>query len=399
MGLLDKFFPRPVKPENYSKLVIEEFRRNNVIASASASDPFELTLGQESKVFLNNAYSQYCSAGDAERAAKVTFFVSAQLEERITLTNENLDQLLPVVRSNAFYSLLDLTRRAEGNTGQSSSAFETFGPGIAVGLVVDSEKAMTLVQSSDLDALGLTFGEALNIALKNLETGFEHTFIEHADGLYIGDWSDGYDSSRILLPSVWSDLKLKGIPLIHIPSRDKFFIFGASDPFAMELALRLGEEEHFGAYPLSCDMFAQHDGKWKVGVPAAPESKAIQDRMVRRRLALDYAQQKELLERIYERDHIDLFVASYSLYNDPPDQFSASVWSRGIPTLLPQTDQVILLVDPDKKITIRVSWEALRKVCIQLMPRVRGLYPNRSQVVNFPTDVQIDQLRTQAIPE
>jgi hypothetical protein len=399
VGIVDKLFPRPVTPEQYAKLVIAEFRRHDVAATSATADPFELSLDDGSKAFLNNGYALYCRATNAERPEKLANFVAGLLRWDRNLTRDKLHQLLPVVRSSVYYSVLDLMRRAEKWTNNTAPAHEAFAPGLATGLVVDSERAMSHVQASDLDKLGLTFSEALKIAINNLEAGFDHTLVEHADGLFIGDWSDGYASSRILLPSVWSGLRFKGAPLIHIPCRDKFFVFGDADTYAMELALILGQEEIDGAYPLSADIFTYRDGKWKCGVPGAPETKSIQDRMVRKKLALDYAQQKELLDRIYEQEHIDVFVASYMLYEvvEPPDEFSAAVWSRGIPTMLPLSEKVVLLIDTDTKESIRVHWADLRKICKELMPRVKGLHPIRFQLLEFPDAEQIEQLRSVAI--
>ena len=399
MGLLDKLYPRPVKPEHYSRLIIDEFYKHGISATVSADNPFELRLEDNSQVFLNNAYALYCKASNAERAEKISFFVSAQLPHDRTLTKANLHRLCPVVRSSAYYSLTELINRADGRTDGSEYAHAPLAPGIAVGLALDSEKSMTLVRRRDLEAVDLSFDEALKMATENLEKNFDHTLIEHAPGLYIGDWADGYASSRILLPSVWRSLSIKGIPLLHLPSRDKFFVIDASDPHAADLALTLGEEEHNGAYPLSPDVFLWREDKWLCGVLRAGEAKSIQNRMVQNRLALDYAQQKELLDKIYEQEHIDVFVASYTLYEtaDPPAQFSVSVWSKGIPTLLPITDQVTLLVDVETKDTLRVSLLDLRKVCEETMRRVKDLYPIRFQLFEFPSDARLEQLRELAI--
>jgi hypothetical protein len=83
-----------------------------------------------------------------------------------------------------------------------------------------------------------------------------------------------------------------------------------------------------------------------------------------------YDEQKRRLEELYEKTGKDYFVASYNLLQDKDDgsYFAFTQWSKGVPTLLPKADRVILY-DPDQpegKLG-SVAWERVAAVAEALM--------------------------------
>jgi len=75
------------------------------------------------------------------------------------------------------------------------------GEHFGVALVYDLPGAMRPVPQSNLDAWGITFYEALEIAKENLRE-IPATFIgpTHSDGVYLSETEDSYDASRLLFP-------------------------------------------------------------------------------------------------------------------------------------------------------------------------------------------------------
>ena len=114
-------------------------------------------------------------------------------------------------------------------------------------------------------------------------------------------------------------------------------------------------------------------------------------------LAGDYAQQKALLDKRHERDGVDLFVASYEAVKDETtdEVRSYSTWSEGVDTLLPVTDQVILIASDDKglptKITAAADWDVVARHAGDLMQPADG-YPERVRVAEFPTSDVLDRI-------
>jgi len=74
---------------------------------------------------------------------------------------------------------------------------------------------------------------------------------------------------------------------------------------------------------------------------------------------------------------------------------SYSVWSEGVDTLLPQTDDIVLLrPEPDAgevKLAAAGSFERVREVVGDLMQPL-GIYPERYRVGAFPSERQLEAI-------
>jgi hypothetical protein len=69
------------------------------------------------------------------------------------------------------------------------------------------------------------------------------------------------------------------------------------------------------------------------------------------------------------------------------------VWSRGIDSLIPVTEQIAFMLDPEKSEFFRVQWDAAVSVVGKLMEADPQLIPKRTWVREFPNEEQIAQLR------
>ncbi len=135
------------------------------------------------------------------------------------------------------------------------------------------------------------------------------------------------------------------------------------------------------------------------GVPLAG---AGQCPKARRALESLYFEQRCVLEERFKQDAVGLFVADYALaapWDAPP--FSYCVWTRGVPTLLPETDFVVLSALGSKTSDYWqaiVPWNQLLRVtqdaCCVLEP---DLIPVRWRAVIWPTQPMLQELRAAAV--
>ena len=59
-------------------------------------------------------------------------------------------------------------------------------------------------------------------------------------------------------------------------------------------------------------------------------------------LGQDYAEQKDLLDKMNIKNGVDVFVATFSVVQAPDGRiFSYAVWAEGVDALLPETDMVV----------------------------------------------------------
>jgi hypothetical protein len=110
-----------------------------------------------------------------------------------------------------------------------------------------------------------------------------------------------------------------------------------------------------------------------------------------------YAEQKELLDKVHEKEGVDVFVATYmaSRHAETESHNSVCSWAKGVPTLLPVAEQVYFY-DPDlpegQKVLAQADWDIVRFHCGQLMTMTD--HPlRRWRVEAFPTVEQLEAVR------
>jgi hypothetical protein len=98
--------------------------------------------------------------------------------------------------------------------------------------------------------------------------------------------------------------------------------------------------------------------------------------------------QKGQLDKLYGQKSKDLFVASYKLNMAKDGEYSSfSVWSKGVPSLLPETDTVFFF-DPglpkDQQVVARAPWATVISVVGDFMLDT-NMFPTRFYVSKFPS--------------
>jgi hypothetical protein len=162
----------------------------------------------------------------------------------------------------------------------------------------------------------------------------------------------------------------------------------------VDLSSKLYQEQH---HPMSLHAFRLSEDSWLPWLPpsdhklhAAFHGAAI------RASGSDYAEQKELLDKIHEEERVDEFVASFSGIQRDNVLTSYCVWSEDVVALLPKTDCVMFCRgDGDDGFLGRADWNRVMDVVGELMEEVEDLYPARYRVREFPTAAQLQQLHLQ----
>jgi hypothetical protein len=67
-----------------------------------------------------------------------------------------------------------------------------------------------------------------------------------------------------------------------------------------------------------------------------------------------------------------------------------------VDSLLPLTDEVILVIDPETKDRVSVKWSIAQSVVGRLMEKQDDLLPERYRVRSFPSQEEIAELRRAA---
>lgn len=215
------------------------------------------------------------------------------------------------------------------------------------------------ITGADLESWGVSFEEALEVALANLRAASSAPPRLLAPGLFAGNWNDANDSARVLM-LLELNLPLKGDPVVFMPTREALFITGSEDTEGLGHALeRLGQHGH----AVTVVPFRHADGAWtrfEVEVDH-PHSARL------RKLAFDdryqeYAEQKGLLDSLFRVQGRQVEVASCSGYRLKDGSVMTCSWVNGVETLLPETDRVMLVdnkLPEEDRVVSEPTWAEL----------------------------------------
>lgn len=307
--------------------------------------------------------------------------------------------LLPVVRSADDYGIHGLSAEVSRAGPMATVATRPLVNDIVVALVVDGKNAMATVAEKRLEEWGVSFEQALDQALSNLRGLAEHGgWKQVRPGVWSGEWGDYYESSRMLLPDLVHRLNVKN-PVVMVPFRGAILVTSAQDGEGIEGMLATVEQSIANNNRwISFRPAILHGTAW---TPFTPPP-ALEERF--RRLSFEsaapaYAQQKELLEKKFEADGGDVFVASYSAFTRDERLVTWATWSEGVThALLPVTDVVVFVMSgSDAAESLMVPWACVREIVGHLMLPTEWM-PTRLQVQEFPSPEELERLKAAALP-
>ena len=412
MGWLDFLFGPPSR-DKFAQLVMAELRK---VGSKSAMryDPEQFLIERGGDGFINlaNLYHEYCQASRGERSKVLERFIRGCLGTTgFELPEEFSDvhpDLLPVVRSRFYLESVALQSRARGGTGVAVPQ-QPIGDHLALSLVYDLPQAMRSIIQEDLDKWEVSLYEAIEAARSNLEqmgnVAFASLQSEGGERVYVSATNDNYDASRLVMLDLVRKMPVRGDYVAMVPNRDTLVLTGSEDESGLAVMCKIAEESFQKPRPISTVALRLVGDEWESWLPEAgspAHAKLHELRM--RTIGMEYNDQKELLDQIHQHTGENLVVASFCAvqHKDSGRVSSYSVWSEGVDTLLPQTDDLILL-RPDAaadKIDVVAagSFERVREVAGDLM-EPQGTYPERFRVLDFPTQQQIAAIGKRDWPE
>lgn len=385
----------PEKNE-FARLVVRAFENAGASALEYREEEFAIKVpGRDATIFLHNAYSNYCQAPREKRAELISKLVAsfAAIPEIPKDFAAARQHLMPVVRDAAYHNLTQLMQSVSGaaDGGQNWQA-KPLADGLIAGLAFDSEHSITSVNQATIEGWGATFDDVFSVAKDNLWERTDPNRLVGKNGVYWGEWGDSYDSSRMLFPELIYRLALDGDPVAYVPNRDSLVVTGKKNVPGLRSILKTGEQSHFKqGHPVSPDLYLLEDGLWKMYAPRDLDLRELWMASKRRRDALDYAQQKQALDKLpaYE----DVFVANANLLTLDGRVFSVAVWPRDVDTLLPRTEMIAFLLDEESQRSVMVIWDAAVTIIGNLLAEEPGLIPVRYRAREFPNDGQIAQLQ------
>ena len=392
------------------RLARDRFAKRVRRAIAAAGGPADFVYDRaafalrrkEATAFLGNTYQSYRQARGPLRARVLANAVAAfarRNDDDLSDFSQVESSLVAVVRERAFLAALEGPGWGLGNASAPDvrPVQAAFSQWFSKALVVDYPTHVAVVNRSHLKSWGMTFDEVFALGLAKLRDSTLPRF-RPENGYFVGEWHDDYDSSRILIPSLFDDLPLDGDPVVTLPNRRTLMVAGANQADAIRAMLAKAETiVRDLAKPQNPSPLVVRNGvvsDFRVA-STSPIFHAVQRARKFAGLAT-YTDQKANLDRHYQQSGKDIFVAAFTLNQAPTGQYtSSSVWSKGVATLLPETD-VVMFHDADQpeaaRMVARAAWHQVTAVLGDLMLDTR-LFPPRHFVAEFPSPEQLAILR------
>jgi hypothetical protein len=405
MSLIDKVFSgKPSRPD-FAEMIVRALHEAGVEKVDQSESDFSLKMEGGATIFLGNVYANFCAAPRKARQSIVSEFVAAaaSITQLSSLPSDFAavkPNLMPVIRDAAYFSIVRLMNRKNGiDDPDPEVVLKNLAGGLVVGLAYDTERNIASIGRSSFAPWSVSLDEAFKAAKENLWEKTDPNRLAGQDRVYRGEWADSYDSSRILLTELIYRLSVDGDPVAFIPNRDLLWVTGTNNSAGLAAILKDGLESHFKqGHPLSPDLYVLEDGTWKVYVPEDKSLRELWMKIKRQRDAIDYAQQQKLLNEIHEIEDIDIFVASYKIYERKDGfAYSACVWTDGIDSSLPRSENIAFMANVENPEYFVVPWEAAAPVVGDLLELEPDLVPVRYRARQFPSDEQLAKLRPLAL--
>jgi hypothetical protein len=398
MGLLDSLFP-PLSFEKFAHRFIGELKKAGVVELLSFDTENGRILRGAGKdaasIYMANFYQEYLSLPRSKRGQ----YISARARLFATENNDLPDDF-ESARSNLrpkvwVRVLFENTRLQTQIDGGDSSKFDApeyeIGSHLVASLVYDLPETMRSISNANLRDWGVSYYEALEVARENLEQE-PYVFAQIGEGCYASSTGDNYDACRLLIPTLMEKLTVKGDVIAMVPNRDTLLVAGSEDEPSLAIMLALAKKANEEMRPMVPIPLRLDGDAWVDWLPdrSHPLAAGFQE-LAMRFLNEQYGEQKELLEKLTEKNQDNIFVASYSLIQkDDGSLYSYAVWCQDVETWLPRTEWVMFFRGEDDVPAI-ARWEMVEQVVGRLMQPTEH-YPARFHVAKFPSEAELAAL-------
>ena len=311
-------------------------------------------------------------------------------------------QLMPKLESRMAAEIYKLSAGLEGKLLEFPSC--VIGEYLILQLVLDDGQAYSYVTREAFENWGISFDEALGVAIDNLRArtppdfcqtvGLEHNgvVLENFEGVYAARAGPlAYNATRILLTDYIGRCKVKGDIIAFVPNDERLIISGSDNQLNSAVAWGWIEDAKQHNCLLCPFMFKLQQGEWH-RVRSLNGLLAIEEVNY---LGSAYNAQRKLLQKMNERNGLtDITVAELTAhkYESSGKIISACIWEEGKEILLPETDEIFFATagsDGQLRVITRAPWSRIIEVCGDLLEPL-SIFPPRYRVIEFPS---IERLR------
>ncbi len=362
---------------------------------------FADTDGNQVALPLSDLFKSYLAAPSHRKLFELQKTLHAYLlpPSRNRLS-ETLSTLFPCIRS--YMALKHDNDRVVANAPPESEdelVLFPYADVLGVGLIVENNGTHHQVCYSDLERLGLSAEEAIEIAVENLSRISLDPFRLVQAGFYASPWKDSHDGARLLLTELFAGLKVEGELVAMTPTSETLLVTGSEDAAGMALMMSLSttlikEPNATHALPL-----VLRDGIWTAYIvsPGDPNFDTVHSYRMNVLNMLYGEQERYLISLKMERPKV--FVSPFLLERDKKSGYVFSKTSivDGAVNSFPECDIIEFYRQNAQGKKYCAARGTFKKVVEQLflfLIEDRNLRPIRWRIKNFPGRSELDVIGT-----
>ncbi|MBA3993579.1 MAG: hypothetical protein C0469_08635 [Cyanobacteria bacterium DS2.3.42] len=365
--------------------------------------------GEPQQLFgLAAMFDEYNTAPQAERPSVIerycSFFLGVNRNSLPESFVEAKDGLMLIIRHRYLYQVMQMRLALEQGVKSESDELPSeqeiphvvLGDEFAAGLSYDFPDAMIQITGRQLIKWGVSFDEVYKCALENLKKRSDKPLVEAVNGVYISNWQDGYDASRILLTDMIANLPLSGAPVAMMPSAENLVITGADDVEGLASVLNVIEPMADKPRSMVGVPMVLRGGEW-MPFEMAPEHPLYERFRVLRisATARSYADQRGVVTEWLQSIGAPAVVTPYlATQRRDGSVSSCSVWPEGVPCVIPRADSVVFTgdsQDSNQEVVACNSWEKVLEVVGGLL-KPTPFHPELYRVERFPSTTELAQI-------
>ena len=356
-------------------------------------------------MFLQNTFVETRDSSPEQRSSALRRLISCiDTSEEARDWDSAMPSLVPLLRASTF----------GGAVGMGATMVRLpFVPFLTLFIGLDDAARIVFSNNKELEAWGQTPESALSQAFVNLGKHVASATQECPDSEPYDDdapypiWhvtrDDSYESSRITLPGYLESFRgrVLGNPIAIVPHRSMLVISGDGHPEALRRLAEMAEREFSASTRSVSPAIYTTDANARVApLRLAPEHP--QHDLVERGhqlLAHDvYHEQKTLLEKRFEQEGLDVFVATHMLLTDKKTGklSSSSTMTEGVPSLLPETDKLALVSRSSGRKVLVVARAVVAELAPECFEPAHGFDPPRIRTLSWPSPEKLAELERRA---
>jgi len=256
--------------------------------------------------------------------------------------------------------------------------------------------AIVSVGHEELKSWEVTFEDAFSDSLNNLSKKTTGKCEELKPGLYSCNLGDYHDNARILLPDLFSDIKLDGDPVVVVPNRDVFLVTGSENVEGLRMLDHLAWCQYEENYYISPVSLIRRNNAWQTYAPTDRPDLAMIAGTKKMWYSQIYLEKREALAVAFPGFVIPFYCTASAEGDDEVTSFSVIHADR--PTLAANSDVVIFVEDRAKLLGV-LGFEQAKEVLGDTLQQYPGIWPTRYRFSGKLSDIPLRKICTAPIDE